>query len=117
MTYLGDLLQVGLGLERLFFFFLVSFMVMHIVTCLFVFIAVLQSEDYAGTWIESINAQNYSSGTLYVISMYWACTTFTTVGYKDISGTTNTEMIFCSLMMIIGVIAFGYANGTLTSII
>lgn len=49
--------------------------------------------------------------------MYWTCTTFTTVGYGDISGTTNSEMIFCCFMMLIGVCAFSYANGSLASII
>ena len=43
--------------------------------------------------------------------------TLTTVGYGDISGTTNSEMIFCCFMMIVGVCAFSYANGALTSII
>lgn len=117
MKYLNDLLKVGLGFERLFFFFAVSIIVMHIVTCLWILVAALQNEDYTLTWIESIGAQEKDNTSLYITSLYWTVTTFTTVGYGDISGTTNFEMIFCSFMMIIGVVAFSYANGSLASII
>jgi len=50
-------------------------------------------------------------------SFYWTVTTITTVGYGDISGTNNIERIYCSIMMLVGVIAFSFANGSLASII
>jgi hypothetical protein len=53
---------------------------------------------------------------LYAISFYWTITTITTVGYGDISGTNSIEMIFCSFVMVIGVISFTFANGALASI-
>ena len=52
-----------------------------------------------------------------MVSFYWATTTITTVGYGDISGTTDIERIFCTIIMLFGVIAFSFANGSLTSII
>lgn len=54
---------------------------------------------------------------LYVLSLYWCITSITTVGYGDISGTNSTERLFCSLVMLVGVIAFSFANGSLASII
>jgi hypothetical protein len=39
------------------------------------------------------------------------------VGYGDISGKNNIEMMFCAVVMVIGVIGFSYATGTLSSII
>lgn len=44
MKYLNDLLKVGLGFERLFFFVLISIIIMHIVTCLWIIVAAVQDE-------------------------------------------------------------------------
>jgi len=53
----------------------------------------------------------------YLISLYWSVTTITTVGYGDISGVNNTERTFCALVMIVGVISFSFASGSLSSIL
>lgn len=50
------------------------------------------------------------------MAFYWTITTITTVGYGDIEGTNDLERIFCSIIMIIGVILFSFANGALASI-
>jgi hypothetical protein len=39
------------------------------------------------------------------------------VGYGDISVINNFERAFCVLAMVLGVVAFGIANGQITSII
>lgn len=41
----------------------------------------------------------------------------TTVGYGDISGTNTGERIVCCFLMIMGVLFFTYASGTITNII
>ena len=53
---------------------------------------------------------------IYIVSMYWTITTITTVGYGDISGNNLPEKIYCCIIMIVGVFAFGFANGTLAAI-
>jgi VIT1/CCC1 family predicted Fe2+/Mn2+ transporter len=57
-----------------------------------------------------------NKSVLYEISLYWTITTITTVGYGDISGNNQLERIFCMFVMIIGVAAFTFANGSLASI-
>ena len=44
-------------------------------------------------------------------------TTITTVGFGDISGGTISEQIICLVLMVIGVISFSFATGTLSSIL
>lgn len=44
-------------------------------------------------------------------------TTITTVGFGDIGPTNAVERLFCSLNMVIGVVAFSFASGSLSSII
>jgi hypothetical protein len=61
--------------------------------------------------------QEYTIPEIYMLSLYWTVTTITTVGYGDISGTNSIERIFCSMIMLIGVISFSYANGSLSSIL
>ena len=38
------------------------------------------------------------------------------MGYGDIPGTNNYERVFCSFIMVVGVILFSMANGALASI-
>jgi hypothetical protein len=42
----------------------------------------------------------------YIVSVYWAFTTITTVGYGDITATNNEEYILCLICMLIGVGVF-----------
>ena len=43
--------------------------------------------------------------------------TITTVGFGDINGGTISEKMICIALMVIGVIAFSFATGTLSSIL
>ena len=54
---------------------------------------------------------------MYTIGIYWVITTITTVGYGDISATNTLERIVACIIMVIGVIAFSFSTGSLSSII
>jgi len=54
---------------------------------------------------------------LYAAAYYYTVTTITTVGYGDIRGTNLTERCVCICLMILGVIFFSVASGTVTTII
>jgi hypothetical protein len=54
---------------------------------------------------------------MYILSVYWACQTLTTVGYGEF-GSHNTYEIFISIgWMGLGVMFYSILVGTLTSVI
>ena len=53
LKYLNDLLKIGLGFERLFFFLMIFLMLIHIVTCLWIVIATLYDETLETTWMST----------------------------------------------------------------
>ena len=56
------------------------------------------------------------NGGLYLTSFYFIITTMTTVGYGDISGDNNLERAVSIVIMLVGVISFSFATGSLSSI-
>ena len=103
-----------MGSERLLFALLLFVTIIHINACLWVFIA--KSSGKTTNWIEKGNFQNAQPFRLYIASFYFVVTTITTVGYGDISGTNSAERMFGCLLMIIGVLAFSFSTGQLSSI-
>ena len=89
-------------------------MMCHIVACLWVMTA-LFSDDQSGTWLADF--EDYTTTEMYTVSVYFVITTITTVGYGDISITSTFERIFCAITMILGVVAFSFASGSLASIL
>ena len=76
-----------------------------------------KTERFKGTWLGSFVKDYKTDSAFYCISFYWTITTITTVGYGDILADNIFEMIFSSVMMLIGVVSFAFATGSLASII
>jgi hypothetical protein len=60
---------------------------------------------------------DFSNYDLYITSFYFSVTTIVTVGYGDITAISSLEKIIAVFLMLIGVIAFSFATGALSSII
>ena len=109
------------GIDRLLFFILIFFLLTHIVACLWIMIPQFYKYDedqqqFIGTWLEQYS-EEMNAKQLYVLAIYWTIQTITTVGYGDLTITNTLEVIFCSIIMVAGVISFSFANGSLTSIL
>ena len=105
----------GAGFERLLYLILVSIMVCHIFACLWVFIAQMSNEGES-SWMDG-DVSKMDKSDQYVTSFYFIITTFSTVGYGDMSANNFSEKIFCILVMCLGVTAFAAGTGTLTNLL
>ena len=118
MKYLGEFLKIGLGFERLFFFGIIFIVLCHILTCIWIITPSLIERDADSgfeSWMDPFEEVN--KGELYLTSLYYTVTTMTTVGYGDINGGSALERGVSILIMMVGVIAFSFATGSLTSIL
>ena len=94
-----------LALARIVRPLFVMFFTAHLLGCIFVLLAGLNSPN----WLEHYlgpDGENAPSGTLYGIALYWAVVTVTTMGYGDIVPVTDTERSFVVVAALIGVVAF-----------
>eukprot|EP00635_Sarcinochrysidales_sp_CCMP3193_P013760 CAMPEP_0118901470 /NCGR_PEP_ID=MMETSP1166-20130328/7156_1 /TAXON_ID=1104430 /ORGANISM="Chrysoreinhardia sp, Strain CCMP3193" /LENGTH=1406 /DNA_ID=CAMNT_0006840645 /DNA_START=136 /DNA_END=4356 /DNA_ORIENTATION=+ len=76
-----------------------------------------EATDVARHWVNSNGLRSSTTQKKYVVALYWAFQTMTTVGYGDVSISTNSEKIFAIFVMIIGGICFGYIIGNVTSML
>jgi hyperpolarization activated cyclic nucleotide-gated potassium channel 2 len=56
-------------------------------------------------------------GARYIISIYWAMTTLSTVGFGDIHAHTSFEMVFAVMVEVCGGISFAILVGSLSSLL
>jgi hypothetical protein len=113
--YMKQFLNIGIGMQRLLGFFFSFFILIHIVACLWIMTAQF-SVNGEGTWMEG-DIYLMKAGEKYLTSVYFTVTTITTVGYGDVNIRTKMEKSFQVLIMLIGVIAFSFASGSLASIL
>lgn len=111
---MNEFLKIGLGFERLLFFLLIFIVLCHVLTCIWV-IAAQFKYDGDDSWMDDYEDQNTTN--LYLSSIYYTITTITTVGYGDISAENSLERGVSILVMIVGVISFSFATGSLSSIL
>lgn len=115
------MLAISAGKERFGFFAMFILLFIHISACLWILIT---SYEGARQWltVEIDDAAGNSeiitnAWQKYFLSLYFITQTITTVGYGDINPTNTFERCFVIILMMVGVMGFGFASGSLSSII
>ena len=114
--------------KRLFEILLFFYFIAHIAGCLWIFTNFLFANEETGElpsdgWISRspLTSYHYEQDCdklrLYLISVYWAFATLTTVGYGDISASTTAELIVATSTMYIGTCVLGFVVGNVTTIV
>lgn len=110
LKFTKQIFQLGNGFERIIFFIFSSILVCHICACLWVFSTSILGNEVA-SWLDDDSFQDMNDSDRYLTSFYFIITTFSTVGYGDISATNNIERIFCLIFMSLSVTDFVAGTG------
>jgi hypothetical protein len=107
---------LNIGTVRLIKFLVATILIVHIVGCLWYFMAKLDDLS-PDTWVfrvDMVDSDNYS---LFLVSIYWAFETLLTVGYGDITAYTNQELVFTICWIIVGSLFYTFAIGNLATVL
>ena len=91
-------------------------LLLHTMSC-FWFLAAKLDDFPDDCWVIRYGLEGANPLHQYLDSLYFIVTTITTVGYGDRTVGTPVEIIFCCILMIIGVIAYTMVISQLTIII
>jgi potassium voltage-gated channel Eag-related subfamily H protein 7 len=80
--------------------------VVHIFGCIWHGIAFYNSSY---SWLDAYDMRNKPNVSRYNVAIYWATMTMTTVGYGDITGKNDLELLVNNLTMFFGSIVFAYS--------
>ena len=109
-----DLVTIRHAVIKMLFTFSTILLCVHIVGCMWCFIA--KAESYRPeSWIRNAGLIDANDDTLYLTGIYWAFTTFSSVGYGDISASTDVERIFSMIWMICSMQFLGITIATLSN--
>ena len=84
----------------------------------FVYWLLLTAHWLACGWLAlgGINTET-DTFTRYLRALYWCITTLATVGYGDITPSTNAQTVYAMVVMLLGVGVYGYVIGNVTTLL
>jgi hypothetical protein len=111
-----NLVKVDKVVERFGFFIFMSFILIHVSTCIWVLIPKIDPTSDK-SWIRVYGFETQSNTHVYIASFYFVTQTCTTVGYGDLSPTNTLERSIAIFYMFFGVVGFTYGTAFVGAIL
>lgn len=115
INYIFSQLDLNVSLGKILFIVLITFLLVHISSCLFYFLT--KVEDFNASWLYLNDLYDYPDLELYLTCVYWSMYTIFTIGFGDIKPASNIEKIFAIIWIIYGALFYSYTFGNLKTII
>lgn len=115
LNYLFSHFNLNVALSKIVFITLITFLLVHISSCLWFFITKL--EKFNNSWIFENNLTEKSDFHIYITCFYWSTYTLFTIGFGNISPNSIEEKIFCIIWIVYGALFYSYTFGNLKTII
>ena len=100
--------------------FVKLFFVSHVFANIWVYIGEYELVNSDAGWIQTAyekGIQKKDFISVYITALYWVITTFSSVGYGDITGSTTNELYVVFVIQMVGIGFFGYMVGIFQTII
>ncbi|KAL3152951.1 hypothetical protein ABBQ38_011980 [Trebouxia sp. C0009 RCD-2024] len=119
-SQLGKRLNAWVSSTYLYFFSIIytAAALINFLGCVWYWVA--RREGLPNSWLTQVGGADLTEASQirqWVVSVYFAMTTVTTVGYGDITAHSATEQCVATVMMLAGVVFFGILIGSLGEIV
>ncbi|KAK3281675.1 hypothetical protein CYMTET_10547 [Cymbomonas tetramitiformis] len=115
-------MQIDYTMLELTKFTTVTLTISHWIACLFGVIGQLQTSQI--TWMDQYFCDDpeaddcnprddIDAGKIYVVALYWAVMTLTTIGFGDVTVQNTSERLLLVVVMLVGAFQYGYIIGAL----
>jgi hypothetical protein len=109
------IIKMNAGVAKLMKVTGATILLVHLMSCFWFLIA--KFDDFnPDTWVYRLGIIDSTPWYQYLVSLYWAFQTLTTVGFGDVGSMTNIEIVVCCVWMIMGVGFYSFIIGNLSSI-
>ena len=105
---------VKYGIQQIIKFMFIMLIICHWIACLWSFVTIFSVDNQS--WVIVNDYSDYSIMELYMVCVYWALQTISTIGYGDVANpTTPLERLIAVFAMIVGSIVWAYLMGVIVS--
>ncbi len=93
-----------------------AFLLIHGIACGWFLVSVMEGFP-PHSWVVVAGIDGLGAGTQYLRSLYWGFVTTTTVGFGDITPSTNAEYAFTIVVMVAGASMYALIIGSIASLV